>query len=214
MPLLGDQAVTVIEDRKGVAALLSPLRREILERLHGEPDSATGLGRKLGLARQKINYHVRTLEQAKLIELVGQEKRRGCWERRFRPTARAYLISPDLAGNLGADPASIRDRFSSAYLVTLGARLIRDLARLRRGAEKAGKRLATFALEVDIRFRSAADRSAFAEELAGTVAQLVSRYQDDSPTGRPFRFVIGGHPVARDPDAGSQAEVHNAQKGV
>jgi len=191
------EALAVIEHREGVAALLPVLRRQILNHLHRGPDSATGLARKLGLARQKVNYHVRALERAGFLELAGEKQRRGCTERSFRASARAYLVSPDFLGEMGAGPGDLRDRFSSAYLITLAAQVVRDVARLRRGADKAGKRLATLALNVDVRFRSPAERTAFAEELAGTVARLAARYQSDSAESRSYRFVIGGHPVVR-----------------
>src|SRR5262250_3074362 len=48
-------------------------------------------------------------------------------------------------------------------------RAIRDLAVLCGRAEKAGKRLSTMALEVEVRFASAEARNGFAEELAATV---------------------------------------------
>jgi DNA-binding transcriptional ArsR family regulator len=192
-------ALAVIDHHEGVAALVSPLRRDLLNRLHAEPASATGLARKLGLPRQKINYHIRALESAGLLELADEQKRRGCTERRFRPTARAYLISPDFVGDWPTDANALRDQFSSAYLITLAGQVVRDVARLRRGADQADKKLATFALHVDVRFRSPAERTAFAEELTDAVARLAARYHDDSAAGRTYRFVIGGHPVAPDP---------------
>ncbi len=206
--------VAVVEGRAEVAALLPPLRREILDQLHRRPDSATGLSRRLGLTRQKVNYHVRELEKNGFLELDGEEKRRGCMERRFRPTARAYLISPNFLGDLGADPKHLRDQFSSAYLITLAARMVRDMATLRRGADQAGKRLASFALEVDVRFRSPAERSAFAEELAAKVAELASRYQDDSPESRAYRFVIGGHPVVEDKVTKGEQNHDDPENGI
>ena len=45
-------SLAVIDDQQGLAALLSPLRRKILSELHKEAESATGLSRKLGIARQ------------------------------------------------------------------------------------------------------------------------------------------------------------------
>ena len=192
-------SVAVVEHREGVAALLPGLRREILDQLHVEPDSATGLARKLGLTRQKVNYHVRTLLKAGFLQLDSEEKRRGCTERIFRPTARAYLICPELLGDAQSDPEELQDRFSSAYLITLAARMARDVARLRQAADQAGKRLATLALQVDVRFASAQERHAFGEELTEAVARLAARYQDDSSSGRSYRFVVGGHPVLKDP---------------
>ncbi len=190
-----ESSLAVIEKASSVAAILSPLRRQVLNYLQAQADSASGLARRMGLPRQKLNYHVRTLEREGFLELVGEEKRRGCVERLFRPTARSYFIRPDLVGSLGADPAQFRDRFSSAYLINLAARTLRDVARLRRAAAKASKRLATYALQVDVQFRTAADRAAFAEELTEAVSRLAARYQDDTAGGRAYRFVVGGHPV-------------------
>lgn len=185
--------LAVLNDHQGLRTILPPLRRRILNELHTEPASASGLSRKLGLPRQKVNYHVRQLEKAGLLELQSEHQRRGCTERFFRPAARAYLVNPDLLGGLGREVDTVRDRFSSSYLLRLAARMVADVARLRRGAAKAGKKLATFALEVDINFRTPAERTAFAEELTAAVAGLARKYQNDSRGNRPYRFVIGGH---------------------
>ena len=63
-------------------------------------------------------------------------------------------------------------------------------------AEKAGKRLSTLALEVEVRFASAEARNSFAEELAEEVARLAAKYHDEhAPGGRRFRFFGGVYPV-------------------
>jgi DNA-binding transcriptional ArsR family regulator len=191
----GQDSVAVLDDAAQVAAILSPLRRRILGHLHQEPDSASGLSRKLELPRQKLNYHLRELERAGFLELAEEKQRRGCVERALRPTARAYLINPALLGELAADPETIRDRFSSNYLIAVAGRVVRDVSDMRRGAARARKRLPTFTLQTDIRFKSPEDRAAFAEELSGTVARLAAKYHDDSPGSRAYRFVIGGHPA-------------------
>jgi DNA-binding transcriptional ArsR family regulator len=199
------EEVTLLDDPTRVAAILSPLRRRILEHL-AEPDSAAGLARRLGLPRQKLNYHLRALEQAGFLELDETRQCRGCVERRLRATARAYLISPALLGKLTAEPEQVRDRFSSTYLLAVASRLIRDLTTLRRRAATARRNLPTITMQTDVRFRSPAARTAFAEELATAVARLAARYQDDDPGSRPFRFVIGGHPVItkrQDPEEAS-----------
>jgi DNA-binding transcriptional ArsR family regulator len=173
--------------------LLSPIRLQLLTTLR-EPDSAAGLARRLGLKRQRVNYHLRALEREGFVELAETRKRRGSVERRMRATARAYLVSPALLGALAATPENVGDRFSSLYLVALGSQLIGDVAELRSRAEAANQKLATLALEVDVRFRSAADRAAFAQELADTLARLAARYHDAAaPAGRTHRFVVAGH---------------------
>jgi hypothetical protein len=58
--------------------------------------------------------------------------------------------------------------------------------------------VATFAVDGEVRFASAADRAAFAEELAGAVATLVSRYHDPAaPGGRDHRLVVALHPSVK-----------------
>jgi hypothetical protein len=72
---------------------------------------------------------------------------------------------------------------------------VRDVGTLINGATRAKKRLATFALDGEIRFASAADRAAFAEELANCVTQLVSKYHDEQAEGgRAHRVVVALHP--------------------
>lgn len=189
-------AMAMLGDGARLKSLLSPLRRTLLEGLL-QPESATSLAHRLGLARQKVNYHLRELERAGFIELAEERQRRGCVERCYRATARAYTLDPALLGRLAVDPEAIQDRFSSAYLVALASRMVREVAELRAGAEAAGKPLATLALHADVRFRSAAERTAFAAELAAEVARLAAKYHHDAPSARAFRFVVGGHPVPK-----------------
>ena len=61
--------VDVIEDPGAAAAILDPVRGAILAAL-AEPGSATTVARRLDLPRQKVNYHVRALEQHDLVKLV------------------------------------------------------------------------------------------------------------------------------------------------
>jgi len=187
-------AVNCVGNTAGAAALLHPLRLQILERLR-EPDSASGLARLMKLPRQQLNYHLRELEKHGFIEPVEERKRGNCVERIVRATARYYFISPAALGNLATDPDQIQDRFSSTYLVAVAARAIHDLALLRARAEKAGKKLATFSLETDVKFASAAALNAFSEELANAVARLVAKYHDEkTPGGRHYKFIIGSYP--------------------
>jgi hypothetical protein len=76
------------------------------------------------------------------------------------------------------------------------AKGVRDLAILVGRATRAGKKLSTLSLETEVRFRSAPDRHAFAEELARTVARLTAKYHDEgAPGGRRFRFFVGAYPA-------------------
>ncbi len=187
-------AVRVLEDVEQAAALLHPVRLRILREL-AEPDSAAGVARKLDLPRQQVNYHLREMEKRKLVECVGEQRRGNCMERLMRAAAHSYVISPAVLGSIGADPARVEDRFSSAYLVAVAAQAIRDVAVLRTAAEKAGKALPTMTLQTEVRFASAAAQATFAEELAAALTQLAAKYHDEeAERGRAFRFFVGGYP--------------------
>src|SRR5688572_5686759 len=92
-------ALTLVRDRVPATAMLHATRLRMLELL-ATPDSAAGLGRKLGLPRQRVNYHLRELEKHGLVDLAEERRKGNCVERVFRATARAYVISPEVLGAL------------------------------------------------------------------------------------------------------------------
>jgi DNA-binding transcriptional ArsR family regulator len=188
----------VIADAAAAESSLDPIRARLLTEL-AEPASASGLAARVGLPRQKVNYHLRALERHGLVELVEERRRGNMTERVMRATAASYVISPAALGALAPDPGRAPDRLSARWLIALAARTVREVGGLLAGATAAGKRLATFAVDGEVRFASAADRAAFAEELATAVTALVGKYHDESaPGGRPHRVVLAVHPVHRE----------------
>jgi len=202
--------VEVLADPGRVAALLPPIRRKLLHNLD-QPDSASGLARKLGITRQKINYHLRELERAGFVELAEERQQRGCTERLVRVTSRALLISEDFLGRFAANPDQIRDTFSSAYLIAAAGRAVRDCATLRQRADHAHQKLATLAIETEISFQSAGDFKAFAEELAEHAARLAVKYnRSGTPGARRFRVLLASHPIITKPAEPSEAQSANS----
>ncbi len=188
--------IEVLDEPTTAVAALDPLRARILATLR-EPGSSTSVAAALGESRQKVNYHLRTLEAVGLVELVEERPRRGLTERIVVATARSYVVSTAALGPGGADPART-DRLSSRYLVALGARLVREVGALARGAERVGRPLATLAIDTEVRFASAAERAAFTDELAASVRALVARYHDEAaPAGRRHRVLVAAHPMPR-----------------
>ncbi|MEO3924036.1 helix-turn-helix domain-containing protein [Micromonosporaceae bacterium B7E4] len=186
--------IAVIEDPAAAEASLDPIRARLLAEL-AEPASATMLAARVGLARQKVNYHLRALEQHGLIELVEERRKGNVTERVMRATAASYVISPLALSAVRPNPGQAPDRLSARWLLAVAARLVQDVGALITGADRADKRVATFAIDAQVRFGSAADRAAFAEELAGAVSRLVGRYHDESaPGGRDHRVVVALHP--------------------
>src|SRR5215467_260963 len=187
--------VQVIQSPQAAEKLLKPERIRMLELL-AQPDSATGLARRLNMTRQTVNYHLRELEKEGLVELVEERLKGNCRERFVRATARSYVISPLALGALGGEHGAVRDKFSAAYLVSTATRAIRDVSILRSRADKAGRKLATLTLETEVRFSNAKARQEFTEELVNTVARLAMKYhQEDAKDGRSFRFLVGAYPA-------------------
>lgn len=208
--------VAVIEDLSAAGVSLDPVRARLLAEL-AEPSSATMLAARIGLPRQKVNYHLRALERHGLVELVEERRKGNVTERMLRRAASSYVISPSILAPLQPDPAHSPDGLSASWLLALAARLVRDVGALVTGASGASgtsgarKRLATFALEAEVRFASAADRAVFTERLAGAVAGLIAEYHDEQAKGgRRHHLVLALHPSVRpgtEPDAGPRKEI-------
>jgi DNA-binding transcriptional ArsR family regulator len=189
--------VAVIEDPAAAGISLDPTRARLLAEL-AEPASATMLAARIGLPRQKVNYHLKTLERHGLVELVEERRKGNVNERMVRATASSYVISPAALAAVQPDPSRSPDRLSTRWLLALAARLVREVGELITGAAKARRRVATFALDGEVRFASAADRAAFAEELANALSVLVSKYHDaTAERGRDHRVIVAVHPSAR-----------------
>ena len=186
--------VAVIEDAAAAEVSLDPVRARLLAEL-AEPASATMLAARVGLPRQKVNYHLRALESHGLVELVEERRKGNVTERMMRATAASYVISPTALAAVQPDPARSPDRLSARWLLAVAGRLVRDVGLLITGAAKAKQRLATFALDGEVRFASAADRAAFAEELTTAVTTLVGKYHEEAAEkGRSYRVVVAVHP--------------------
>ena len=176
------RAMEVVSDPQRVAAALSPLRRRILIEV-ATPGSATP-GEASRVDPPEVNYHLRQLERAGLVEVGRRDTlRRRLTERLYRATARSVIVDPNV---LGMVPMGNADRFSSAHLVGVAARAVREVAVLRDRAEEAGKPLATFTIDTEINLGTPAEFDSFAADLRDAVAILVEQYHrpgEDDVTG-------------------------------
>jgi DNA-binding transcriptional ArsR family regulator len=190
--------VAVIDDPAAAEASLDPVRARLLAAL-AEPGSASSLAAAAGLTRQKANYHLRALERHGLVELVEERRKGNCTERVLRASAASYVISPTALAALAPDPDRSRDQASARWMVALAGRLVSEVGELIERANDARQPLATFAADSEIRFASAADRAAFADELGESLAALVAKYHDaGAPGGRKHRLVVALHPSITD----------------
>ena len=87
--------VAVIEEPAAAEASLDPIRARILAAL-AEPGSAAMLAARLGLARQKANYHLKELERHGLVELAEERRKGNVTERVYRAAAASFGSGPSL----------------------------------------------------------------------------------------------------------------------
>src|SRR5512144_60874 len=131
--------VQVIDDPAAATVALEPVRSRLLSEL-AAPASAATLATRIGLARQKVNYHLRALEAHGLVRLARERKWGGLTERLLVATAASYVVSPGALGAVAVDPDREVDRLAASYLIALGARVVREVGDLIRRAATAGKR--------------------------------------------------------------------------
>ena len=187
--------VEVIDTPEAATVAVQPIRSRILAEL-AEPASAAALASRLGMARQKVNYHLRALESHDLARVAEKRRWGGLTERLLVATASSYVVSPNALGPVAADPDRSADRLSASYLLALAARVIREVSALMRRSRETNKGLATLSIDSEVRFRSASDRAAFCRELTKSIASLVARYHHaTAPGGRAHRLVLVAHPV-------------------
>jgi DNA-binding transcriptional ArsR family regulator len=192
--------VTVIDDPAAAEASLDPIRARLLAEL-AQPGSASTLGTRVGLSRQKANYHLRELERHGLVELVEERRKGNCTERVLQATAASYVISPAALSAVAPDPSREPDQRSARWLLAVAGRLVREVGELITRSGAAGQPVATLGIDSEVRFASARDRAAFAVELAEVVNEMVGRYHDEhAPGGREHRFVVALHPkITKEP---------------
>ncbi len=187
--------VEVIDDPAAATVALEPVRSRLLSELT-EPASAATLAGRLGIPRQKVNYHLRALEAHRLVQVSGTRQWGGLTERFLVASAASYIVSPAALGPVATDPARRADRLSASYLIALAARIVREVSALLRRSGEVGKRLPTLSVDTEIRFRSPADRAAFSRDLTAAITRLVSQYHDAAARGgRVHRLVIVAHPL-------------------
>jgi DNA-binding transcriptional ArsR family regulator len=185
------RAVQTIADPEALQALAHPLRIRILDALR-RPDSAAGVARRLGEARQKVNYHLKELDRAGLVSRAGERRTGNFVETLYQAAARTLVVSPRAAWGDPRRLTALTEQTSLEHLVTLGERLQRDAAVLLDRAAFDGDEIPSAAVEVEIRLAGADDRAAFLEEYLAAVGPLLRRYGQQP--GPPYRIALAVYP--------------------
>jgi len=194
------EPVSLVAETPRAAALLKPLRLRILAHAR-EPASATTIAGALGLSRQSVNYHVRQLARAGFLRRAGRQRKRGLVEQKYVVSARAFLLAPEVLGPMGPEAAHETDKLSTAYLLTLAARMQQEAGRAAREARAQGRRLPVFTIDSEFRFESAEQRARFARALTDAITKVIADHtspsdpQDRKPATRRYRLALGCYPL-------------------
>ena len=189
-------SVALVSDAAKARAALTPLRRELLERLR-EPNSASTLAGQLDIPRQKLSYHLRVLEEAGLIRLVEERQRRGFVERVMVACADTFVLDSALVQSAGKQAVTVQDRHASEHLVTTASGLVRDVARMREAADREGKRLSRSPSRPSSRSRRRPTSTRSASNCP-TRSPALAKHYSASPLrkgGRRYRLVAAAHPA-------------------
>src|SRR5262245_31278167 len=180
---MGAKHLDIIDDPARARVALQPIRLRLLHLLE-QPQSAPQVARAMGMPRQRVLYHLRTLEAQQLVESHDHGSVGRRIDRTYVRTATSYAIAPKTLGGVAVDvdTGTIRDAFSSAYLSAVAGRALNDLAALSKAAAASGKRVATITLETDVRFATPGDQQRFADELTAALAALAAKYHKPDAT--------------------------------
>ena len=190
--------VHVVRDAAALQALAHPVRVQALESLR-EPASAAEVARRIRQPRQKVNYHLKQLEQAGLVRRSGERRTGNFVETLYQSAATSFVVSPEVTW---ADPRRadvLRAQLSLGELVRLGERLQGDAAALLDRAAFAGATIASASVGTEVRFRTEADRASFLSQYLAAVGRLVDQFA--APDGEPYRLVVAAYPDLESLDA-------------
>jgi DNA-binding transcriptional ArsR family regulator len=193
--------LATVSNPRQAGLLLHPLRARLLS-LAREPVSSSELARRLDLPRQRVHYHVRALEAAGFLKPAGRLRKRNMIEQRYVATARAFVLSPNVLGPIGADWRDIGDPDSAEYLLALTEQVRGDLARVQEDAATEGEAVSTLSLKSQFRFESPRQRSEFSRAIREAIVGVIARHTNPTRLengrpgrGQPFRLVLACYPA-------------------
>lgn len=201
--------IEVIDDPRTAEVSLHPIRSRLLAELV-DGGTASGVAAKLGLTRQKANYHLRALEANGLVELVEERRKRNTTERVMRATASSYVISPAALASVAPDPDRAPDQLSARWLLALAGRMVQEIGVLIGRSRDAKQPLASFGIDAEIDFATAADRAAFVTQLSEQVEALLATHHSTGAGTRKHRLILALHPAVTKSE---QEHRHHALRG-
>ena len=164
----------MLNDAGAVEVALDPIRASILDALV-EPGSAASIAATVGLTRQKVNYHLKSLEKVGLVRRVGTRQVRNLVEVLYQAIAKSFLLSEAV----GLNPETserIKEQGALAHLITLSDRIRRDALLLMERSEEKKQQIPSATLQMKVHLDSEERRHAFLRDYAAMLEELINRY--------------------------------------
>ena len=165
------QEVLYIEDVDQAAALLKPQRIEMLK-LMDHPRTCVELGRIFGETPQKIYYHIKALQNAGLVEQVGERRVRGTVEGSYQARARSYWLASDLVGQIGGAGIA-QDQASLRHLLSLTEEMRDDIGHL---AQQVGREIPSLGVSLHVELEDESRRADFMADVRHMAQVLARKY--------------------------------------
>jgi len=90
--------VLVLDDLEKIKAISQSYRLEILKCFEGEkPATAKQIAEKMNEPHAKVNYHIKVLHRAGILQLVDEKVKQGIVEKYYLPSAKTFLIAKHIS---------------------------------------------------------------------------------------------------------------------
>jgi DNA-binding transcriptional ArsR family regulator len=189
--------VFYIREIEQAKTLLKPQRVEVLKQL-GQPRTCGELATHFDETPQRMNYHLKALEKAGLIEKVDERPTGGRSEAVYQASAVSYWMAPKLIGKIGGR-RNARDQVSLKYLLALTEEIQEEVAALGQQSE-SGQAVPSLSMSAQIYLPDGDRRAEFLAEVQETFQQLARKYglPNDPTSGKDetFRLVLACYPKA------------------
>jgi DNA-binding Lrp family transcriptional regulator len=187
--------VLFIEEPTVAAALLQPIRLDIVKRL-AQPRSCPELAQLLNVPTQQVNYHMRKLTEAGLVDRIDERRVRGTVEGIYQARAASYWLSPNLVGCLGARKTT--NEAGLSYLLSLAEDLQSDVAKIARAPEPQP----CLGVSAYVELKDPQKRAEFLAEVQEVLRTLARKY---GATGRSksrnsYRLLLACYENPNDPN--------------
>ena len=164
-------------DQRIVKALAHPLRIRMLTVLNERVTSPSELAGELDEPIGNVSYHMRTLADLGMVELVRTEPRRGAVEHYYRAVERPHLPAQDWA----TLPASVRRSFSDVA----GRQVLDDFLAAAKASslEREGARVNRLELKLDA--KGWEEIGKILDDASSRIEKAVAKSKDRKPSGDP-----------------------------